>query len=453
VIALAVLLAILTIFAAGCGVTLALWRKPQPILVAEFFGLAWLLGAAVVSASLALGGIFLSGPALFGVVATITILLGILGVKRARDGVVIASGLSAAPRWEKWFGLLALLPVLYFGALTFRDSLIWDGFVIWEAKARHAFLAGGSLPAAYFSDATRVNYHPSYPLYLPFTELWVYLWVGDCHQTAVKVLFPVFYAAAIALLWSGAFRLSGRPWVAALTALLPLFVPWMCDAGHGLLQGYADFILGTVYLGGVSALLVWRFRDIAGAWPIAVACAATLPWIKHDGLLLFASLVLLAALAHGWRGWTRSIVFAMPGVAVLVGWRVFLNVVEVVQAATFHPLTLENLLANLPRLGQILSAMGAQFALVKAWSLLWFGVPVALLCLAFQRRRETLILALAILVPLTLDVVPYIFTTLDLRFHLATSLDRLILQVSLVAALCVGLAFEGPRTPPPCEPS
>lgn len=451
-IAPAVLLAILTIIAAGSGVTLALWRKPHPILAAELFGIAWLLGAGVVSASLALGGIVLSGPALFGVVAAVTVLLGGLAVKRVRDGVRIETGLGAAPRWEKGIGLLALLPVLYFGAMTFRDSLIWDGFVIWEAKARHAFLAGGSLPAAYFSDATRVDYHPSYPLYLPFTELWVYLWVGDCHQTAVKVLFPVFYASAIALLWSGAFRLSGRLWVAALTALLPLFVPWMCDAGHGLLKGYADFILGAVYLGGVNALLAWRFREVAGGWPVAVACGALLPWVKQEGVLLLASLILLAALAHGWRGWRRTVLFALPGLAVLLVWRVVLQVVDAVQAATFQALTLEHLRANLPRLGPILSAMGAQFALTKAWSLLWFGAPVALLCLAFQRRRETLLLALAVIVPLGLDLVPYLFTTLDLRFHLSTSLDRLILQVSLVAALCIGLALEGPRTPPTSGP-
>ena len=34
---------------------------------------------------------------------------------------------------------------------------------------------------------------------------------------------------------------------------------------------------------------------------------------------------------------------------------------------------------------------------------------------------------------------------IDLVFHVSTSLDRLILQVSLVAALALGLALEGKR--------
>ncbi len=48
----------------------------------------------------------------------------------------------------------------------------------------------------------------------------------------------MFYAAAIALLWSGTRRLGGRPWMAGATGLAPaLFVPLMADHGLGLAQG------------------------------------------------------------------------------------------------------------------------------------------------------------------------------------------------------------------------
>jgi len=445
---LGILLAVLTVFAAGSGLTLALWRRSGAILAAEFFGLAWLLGAGVVSALLALAGIGLTGGALFAVVTLGTLLLGALGVQRLREGARIETGWAGAPAWEKWLSVIALIPIGYIAAVTFRDAMNWDGLLIWESKARHAFLAGGSLPAEYFSDATRVRNHPNYPLYLPFTELWVYLWIGDCDQTAVKAIFPIFYAAAMALLWSATWRLSGRLWVAALTALVPLFVPLMADHGLGLLQSYADFLLGSVYLAAVGALLAWRLKGVEGAWPVAVACAALLPWIKQEGMLLLGSLVLLAALVHGWRDWKRTLLFALPGIGIVVAWRIAMHSVHVVDGTAFQALTLENLRANLPRLGPIIYLMGAQLALLKAWSLLWLAVPVALACLAAQRRREALWLAVALLVPLLLDVIPYLFTRLDLVFHIATSLDRLILQLSLVAVLCLGLALEGSRRPP-----
>lgn len=453
--ALGPLLAILTATSAGTGLTLALWRRSGTILAAELFGYSWLLGAGLVSLLLALAGTVLSGTALLAVVTVAMVPLGIYGIGLFRTKAVrIESGWAEAPVWEMWLGALALVPIGYMSWAVFRDAIMWDGLFIWEAKARHAFLSGGSLPASYFSDASRVQYHPSYPLYLPFTELWVYLWTGDCDQTAVKAVFPMFYAAAIALLWSGTRRLGGRPWMAALAALLPLFVPLMADHGLGLAQGYADLILGAVYLGGVSALLAWRVKGLPAGWPVAVACAAMLPWIKQEGLFLLASLVILAALMDWSRrsGEFRSralgfcgsmLLFIAPGAFIAAGWRIALRMLHVQEANTFHPFTLENLLAGLPRLGTIFHSMGAHFAELKYWSLLWFTVPVALLTLAWQRRSEALWLGVALLAPLAFDVVPYLFTTLDLVFHVTTSLDRLYLQVSLVGVLALGVALRG----------
>ncbi len=443
--AVGVLLAMATIWLAGAGLVLVLWRGPQAIFWAELFGLGWLFGAGLISVALTLGGAVFSGGALIAAVAGIAMIFAALGAKRLRDGARLSTGFHGAAPWEKWLSLIALLPILYMAVFTFRDVINWDGLFNWESKARHAFLAGGALPACYFSDATRVRNHLSYPLYLPFTELWVYLCIGDCHQTAVKVLFPTFYAAATALLWSAARRLTGRLWMAAVTALLPLFIPWMTDHGLGLLQGYADFILAAVYLASVGALLVWRVKGVEGAWPIAAAGAALLPWVKQEGVLLLASLLVQAALARGWRGWRATLLFSAPAVAGLIVWRLALFALRAVEVSDFQPITLASLQANLPRLSTIFLLMAAQLSLWENWSLLWWGVPLALACLAWQRRRETLGLAVAIGLPLLLDVIPYLFTRLDLFFHIQTSLDRLVLQISLVAVLTLGLALEGKR--------
>jgi hypothetical protein len=47
---------------------------------------------------------------------------------------------------------------------------------------------------------------------------------------------------------------------------------------------------------------------------------------------------------------------------------------------------------------------------------------------------------------LLLDVVPYLFTRLDLAFHLQTSCSRLVLQSAWVALLAVSLALTAPFT-------
>lgn len=448
---LGVLMAVLTVLSAGLGVTLALRRRSSSIMADELFAWSWLLGAGVISMLLALGGTVLSGVALVAVVTILALAGGVYGVMRLRGGVRVETGLAGIAGWEKWVSLLALVPVGYFAWAAFRDAMVWDGLFIWEAKARHAFLAGGSLPASYFADATRVRFHPIYPLYLPFTELWVYLWAGDCDQTAVKIIFVIFYAAAIALLWTSVKRFTGRPWIATVTALLPLFVPYMADHGLGLVQGYADFILAAVYFAGVSALLAWRIKGEEGAWPIAVACAALLPWIKQEWKILFPSLVLLAAVMHGWRGWKRTLLFPLPGVVIAGVWGAVIGKLSVPEDV-FFPMNLQNLIAGLPRLETIFSLMGHHLALRTNWGVLWFIVPAALLSLACRRRKETPWLALALLVPLAIDVGPFLLTKLDLDFHIKTSVDRLYLQISLVAVFALGLALEGGAPSPPKPP-
>jgi hypothetical protein len=444
------LLAILMVFLAGTGLTLALWRGTRAILAAELLALGWLLGAGVVSLLLAVGGIALSGAVLMMLVAVACLFFAGIGWRRVRKGLPVESGLAGVPAWEKWLSLLALVPIVYMAYATFRDSMLWDGLVIWETKARSAFLAGGSLPASYFSEASRARYHPSYPLYLPFTELWLYLWVGDSDQTMVKLIFPFFYAAATLLLWSSVLRLTGRACAATATAVLPLFIPLLADHGLGLVEGYADFPLGVVYLAGLSSLLIWRVKGIEGAWPVACACAAVLPWIKQEGIMLLASLAAVAALVHGWSGWRRTALFALPGMAIWLGWKVAMHVVHVVNESVFQPVTVATVLKNVRRLWPILQAMEYQLTLLKNWSVLWYAVPVALICLAWRQRPLAGWLATALVVPLAFDIIPYYFTSLDLFFHITTSFDRLALQVSLAAVLCLGLALGSPsRTPAP----
>ncbi len=46
-------------------------------------------------------------------------------------------------------------------------------------QSYYAFANGGVIPATYFSDSGRAFSHPEYPLAIPFTELWLYLWLGE----------------------------------------------------------------------------------------------------------------------------------------------------------------------------------------------------------------------------------------------------------------------------------
>jgi hypothetical protein len=329
------------------------------------------------------------------------------------------------------------------GYACFRDAMAFDGLANWEAKARHAFLAGGFLPSSYFSDASRAGYHLRYPLYLPFTELWVYLWAGDCDQAQVKILFPIFYGAGLLILWSAMVRLTGRVWSATITSLLPIFLPSIADHGFGLAQGYPEFPLATLYLASLAGLMAWRLKGFEVGWVLAIICAALIPWVKQDGLILLASLFVVAAMIHGWSNWRRYVIFMVPGLVVIGAWSLALRCVHAVSEPDFQALTLGNFVQNLPRLRPVVCGLLERLGTVGNWSVLWYCVPVALACVFRWERRVALWLGAALLLPLALDIPPYLFTNLELQFHLSTSQNRLIVEISLVAVLVMGLALDG----------
>src|SRR5262249_44920200 len=151
-----------------------------------------------------------------GLVSVVCISLGIVGWN-LRTPLQIRSK-------PKWFEVLLIAVIAIEIAIVFYLSFVhtlgWDGLLNWEIKARYAFANGGVLPAAYFSDTGRAFSHPEYPLAIPFTELWLYLWLGESNQFCAKPIFPMFYLAGTFLVAAFAARLSGRTWLGLTMAAL-----------------------------------------------------------------------------------------------------------------------------------------------------------------------------------------------------------------------------------------
>ncbi len=185
-----------TILFAGFGATSFLVRSR--LTKSEHFALAWLLGTAVVSFTLWLGGFVIRGVALQICVSAICVAFGVIGARRWRKFANVAR--TPRSHFEKIFiavFALELMSILY---LSIQHTLGWDGLTVWEMKARYAFLNGGALPTEYFRDTSRWFSHPEYPLLLPLTESWFYTWFGDVDQFWIKLIFPIWYAAAMSIL-------------------------------------------------------------------------------------------------------------------------------------------------------------------------------------------------------------------------------------------------------------
>ena len=447
--AVALVAAFSVILLTGYAMVRWLLRDVDRVWWPEIVGWSWLAGSGVVSVLLWVGGFVARGATLIALVSGAALGLGFWLGRGARSNRRPGWFPPGTASWEVVLTFLLLLPIGALAGQCFRETLHWDGILVWEVKARLAFLHGGALPLGYYSDAAMLGWsHPGYPLYLPMLELWLYLWMGEAHQFWLKAIFPFFQLSVASVLWSVGLRLTGRVWIGAVAAWLLLVVPRAVEARAGLLQGYTDLALGTLYLGAVAALMLGVSRE--RAWlRVAAIFSALLPWVKQEGLVLWACFVLAA----GWllrREGRTALALALPGLATILVWRGFLAAVELPRPETFQPMTLETLQANLPRVPALLRRLGEEMLNFRRWTLLWPLALIALVVLLGQRRKLALPLTMAVLLPLALYLVPYVFTALQpYEMHVETSIDRLVLQLAPLAVLTLVLVLGGGESPKP----
>ncbi len=431
-----------TLFAAGYGLLGLLIRNSIRLNPAEQIGFSWLFGTGTISLLLWIFGFVAHGALLQGLVSVVCLLFGIVGWRlkipwqsrgrlRAIDGFLVA--------------IIALEVAIIF-CLSFVHTLGWDGLLNWEIKARYAFANGGVLPASYFSDAGRAFSHPEYPLAIPFNELWLYLWVGESNQFYAKTIFPMFYLVTTFLLAGFAARLSRKTWVGLLVAALLFFVPQLTVEVGCASGGYADFPLSVFYLAAVGCLFCAAERGNSGFFRLYAACLALLPWVKRDGLILWAVAAACGVLVIlRTKKSAASFLIFIPGLLIICAWRFYLNAMHALQAADFLPFNLETVRTHLDRAQPLFSALLAEFGDLSTWSFFWFIVAVAILyCLPRMRSAGVLALLVALVAPIILYLSLYLFSSWQNYLeHVGLSISRLLMQVAPVGFLLIVLAISG----------
>ncbi len=430
-----------TILLAGFGVTLLLLRNTPRLQAAECLALAWLFGCGAVSLLLFLGGIFMTGLPLQLLVTLGCVGLAFSGWKAKAGSPWVVP--KPANKLEWFLSALIVFGVLTMFLASAQHTLGWDGLLNWEIKARYAFLSGGVLPSAYYRDAARVFSHPEYPLLIPMTETWLYLWMGEANQFWVKTIFPLFYAAGAILLALVGSRMAGRRWPGlAVTALLVL-VPFLTNGTGGVVVGYADFPLGVVYLAVIGYLLTSLKQDDARSFRVYAAAMALLPWMKREGIVLWLVAAFCGAIVL-WqrRGKPGAWLSLVAGVAVLIGWRVYLHVVHAVESHDFLTPDWTMLRTNFYRVGPVFREVFMEMSRASDWSFFWWIVLAAFGTLAFRARHVgTFLLSLGVFAPIALFGCSYVFSAWpDYLAHMSTSFPRLLLQIMPAGWVAVAAA-------------
>jgi hypothetical protein len=345
--------------------------------------------------------------------------------------------------WDWLFlGLLGLLFLYALPRAALYPMWAWDAVATWGCKARIFYTNRGL-------DLTCIDAHNYYPNLIPLLLSYLYFALGQANDSLVKVIFPLWGALLLGLLYSLAARLGlSRRWALGLAAFLALngtvFIVHLYIA-------YADLPLACFTLGAAGLLYFW-LADAAprGSLTLTACLLAGLAWCKYEGPPLAATIILAAALTLTWlrpARWVRRLgQLSVPLAGLVLGylpWRLFM-VQQKLEIGSdhiqgFYPHQMAKavyyLLAGLVEpfyFGFLWPALA--LALIFTGRKLWRS-PILFLALLVGGNLAAIILAYAVAPTSAAEFPAYVRATLD----------RLLLHLTPTAALLLALGLKAWR--------
>lgn len=456
-------LAHLALLCAGLGLLSGLGvikATPRQLLAAG--GLAYLAGASVVMVvliGLAVAGVPLS-LGLFAAICLVCALGLVVGVRRGwpMEGLRVRQGLRDLDLEGRIVAALiagmVLFAIVGFATAGLKALVEFDAWQLWTRKAILLFWYP-DLPTKVFTSTTAyANVQPDYPLLLPMLEAMQFRAGGRPDPAQAHATTWILFVAGV---WALAFLGSRitRPFIAVgiPAGLMVLF-------SAAALSAYADVPVAVLVAPGMLAIALWlqhgRPVDLAlGAILLGGAAAA-----KNEGIQAAAIVFLVATLVRAWaREWREAAVVAATGIATalvaILPWRAWMAAHDVTATLSLSDgLNPSYLVDRFDRVWPSIERLSGQLTgQPLAQATFAIGIAIAIASIRWLPRLAAFYLAVGFLYCVSI-VWAYWISPLDLNFHLATSVERVVYVPALMGAAAVlHLSLAGDAPPKAPDPS
>ncbi len=397
----------------------------------------------------------LARPSPSGLAALAAFLVAAGGSRRPAASVEVTRlgrprRLPAPLRWMAWAALALTVTdgARGFAALTEHDpSGSWDAVAIWNVRADMLDRGWDRFPQL-LAGVDRSS-HPNYPLGLPATVAGLRLAAGEESGDAPRLVAATWFASLLLLLFLCVEAVTA-PEVAALTTawvfVTPLAVNWAAAQ-------VADIPLAVLFLGAsiglASQLPGWNGVRLPPA--LSGVALGLLAWTKNEGLPM--AVIAAAGFFLMDRGSRRRapavnrklaielLAGALPGFAATLLFKLLWSPgsgLETYLQGSWTSRITDPHRWWLPARELAIRLLAP--ASSSWWSLVWW-VPAAAVILGLllgAGRRPCFAFGIGVLVAVAASWLPiYAATPYPLEWHVASSLDRLLLQI-LPASLAVG---------------
>lgn len=392
---------------------LRLLDREKKLGILEGLGLSYGLGLgiiAIIMTSLSLAGVSFN---IFNILMPFILIIALGGIfnkifpKPEKACLKVNLGREKINKLELFF----LCAILFEISFAFFVSLIkpmesWDAVAHWGLKAKMLYFLKG-LPLNLFSmpcikDVVSTG---DYPWLWPFSQNYIYNFIGCFDDFAPKIITPFFFASCLVIFYSILRRINLKKLHAIIFTFFLASIPHFNKYAS---NGYADLILGFYYSVGFLYLYLWfnesdRIYLLISAIFTALAC-----YVKCDGIFLagisamtFLSFILFGGVKN--RGKIFKDFIFYISILALLSLPMFLLKQITFAGLSHHTVNMEMFsafkLKNFWRIFPTMYAYQEQFFNIKSWNLTWVLFMVSVF-LAFIRgtlfRKELKFLTFAI---------------------------------------------------------
>ena len=399
-------------------------------------------------------------PGLLMAFACVALALGLLSrldpaETRPEDDAarVLVSPLASRAAHLVLFLFLASAPYFYGLWSAAHPDGLWDAVAIWNTKAR--ILAQMDVEAGPVLSLQHRG-GPGYPVFAPASHAQQWLLAGDLSSSITQTTGFCFFTGLIAAVYSGLRRLSS-PFVAAVGTTLLLTTPVVF---RWVFSQYVDTTLAYLVVaaaGCLAARLDTRSAQVPSALLagllLGLAAFTKSEAVIHVGLVLGAFVVvsvlrpeIRSRTLSGSLGWIA--LGLLPGLSALVLFKLQWGAPTRAGASAYLGNLTADRLLDLDRAMQVMVSMLERMNPVTGWDT--WGATWALIALAVvlglarwrsQIQAASLFLALIVVGYLCAIYFLFVASPLSLSMHMASTADRLMLQVLPVALLMGGAAL------------
>lgn len=436
---------------AGWGALSAILRKEMPPFFSERLALSYGLGLGIVTIEMAMLSFFRIKYSVFSItVWLVPFFLAAVFVRPGKKSAVLPPNTGENPAPFSLLEKLFMLFILSQSAYALFTALIkpleaYDAVAIYAIKSKIFYLSK-CVPPDFFRNFGSFVPHIEYPLLVPLAETFFYTFYGSLNDLIVKIIFPFYYIALLALFYCVSRRWAGRKTSLFFTSMLSS-VPFLME--HAA-SGYADLSLAFYQAASFFYLLLWIREKKGGYLALSFVLSSLAVWTKTEGLMLAAVNMATVAIFILWDGravfgkGAAYIAVSSVSMALYMHARAALGLRLHGDFGAIRPFDIFAAAGPVKYAPSIFFQYIRQFFLFKKWNIVWVLILV-LLILNFRKTfsKDLRYLTIALFLILAGYTIILLYMPAEnIAFALRLTLDRFFLQFLPIGLLWTVIAFK-----------